>query len=120
MAGGESESAGWLNNLSVDLAGIGDRAGALEAIRARRWRSESGDRRLARGSNPARYEPELATSLNNLSNRLSESGDRAGALEAIREAVTLLEPYAAEYPKGTPARWLEVCKGTQRRLERSD
>ncbi|MCH7871290.1 MAG: protein kinase, partial [Planctomycetes bacterium] len=33
--------------------------------------------------------PEVATSLNNLSNRLSDAGDAAGALEAIREAVEI-------------------------------
>jgi hypothetical protein len=36
----------------------------------------------------------LATSLNNLSNRLAESGDRAGGLEAIRRAVGIIKPFA--------------------------
>ena len=67
-----------------------------------------------------RYEPDLAGNLNNLSARLSESGDPAGALEAVREAVEILEPYAAEYPEGPNAQLLEGCKRNQRRLEEGD
>ena len=43
-------------------------------------------RKLA-DSNPAAFLPDLALSLNNLSNRQSEMGERASALESIAEAV---------------------------------
>src|SRR5262249_16189399 len=46
--------------------------------------------------NFALYAPALATSLNNLSNRLPESGDRAGGLAAIRRAVEIREAPAEE------------------------
>ena len=39
--------------------------------------------------NPGAFNPVLAMSLNNLSNRLSEVGDRGGALEASRKAVEI-------------------------------
>ena len=57
-------------------------------------------RRLA-AQNPARYEPDLAQSLNNLSNRLSDAGDGEGALAAIREAVEIRRRLAVQ----TPARF---------------
>ena len=58
----EEDRAEILNNLSSDLSASGDNAGALEAIQ------EAVDvyRRLA-AADPARYEPDLAVSLNNLS-----------------------------------------------------
>jgi 1,4-alpha-glucan branching enzyme len=73
-----------LNNLSLQLSGSGDRAGALRAI------EEAVEiyRRLSQGQ-PAAFEPALATSLNSLSLRLSDSGDRAAALRAIEEAVEI-------------------------------
>ena len=81
----ESERAPLLNNLSADLAAAGDRPGALEASRE----AVEIYRRLAE-ANPARYEPDLASSLNNLSNHLAEAGDRPGALETIRERLRRL------------------------------
>ena len=54
-------------------------------------------RRLV-AANPARYEPDLAASLNNLSNRMSDTGDAAGALEAVREAVEIRRRLAAASP----------------------
>ena len=48
--------------------------------------------RIYRGlaeENPAAFNPDLASSLNNLSKCLSEVGDRGGAVEAIREAVEI-------------------------------
>ena len=54
-------------------------------------------RRLA-AAHPASYEPDLAMSLNNLSDRLSEAGDSVGALEAIREAVEIYRRLAAARP----------------------
>ena len=47
---------------------------------------------------PARYEPGLATSLNNLSIRLSAGGDGPAALDAIREAVEIRRRLAAASP----------------------
>ena len=46
------------------------------------------------------FEPDLALSLNNLSNRQSDAGDGSGALASITEAVTIYRRLAA----GNPAR----------------
>ena len=54
-------------------------------------------RGLAEG-NAAAFTPDLASSLNNLSNRLSDVGDRGGALEAIREAVGIYRGLAEGNP----------------------
>jgi hypothetical protein len=56
-----------------------------------------GGARLAKAQ-PAAFEPDLATSLNNLSLRLSDSGDRGGALRAIQEAVELSRRLAKAQP----------------------
>ncbi len=75
------------------MSDTGDAAGALEAVRE----SVEIRRRLASES-PARYEPDLASSLNNLSVRLSGTGDSAGALDAIREAVEFFRRLVAASP----------------------
>jgi tetratricopeptide (TPR) repeat protein len=82
-----------INNLSVALANAGGGAGAPTAIR------EAVDtyRRLAQ-DNPARFMPDLATSLNNMSAQLAHAGDSAGALAAIREAVEIRRRLAQENP----------------------
>ena len=54
-------------------------------------------RGLAAG-NPGAFNPDLAGSLNNLSNRLSEVGDRGGALEAVWEAVEIYRGLAEKNP----------------------
>ena len=55
-------------------------------------------RRLA-AANPAAHEPDLAMSLNNLSNRLAEAGRREQeALTAINDAVTIRRRLAAANP----------------------
>ena len=54
-------------------------------------------RRLA-AANPAAYEPDLATSLNNLSIRLAEAGRRDEALTAIQDAVEIYRRLAAANP----------------------
>ncbi|MDH2394172.1 tetratricopeptide repeat protein, partial [Streptomyces sp. HNM0663] len=54
-------------------------------------------RRLAAG-NPAAYEPDLAGSLSNLGNRLSEVGRRDEALTATQEAVEIRRRLAAGNP----------------------
>ena len=47
---------------------------------------------------PDAFRPDLAASLNNLANRLSEVGDREAALTAAREAVDLYRALAAQRP----------------------
>ena len=51
--------------------------------------------------NPA-YQPNLAMALNNLANRLAETGDRAGALPPAQEAVTLRRAQAEQNPAYQP------------------
>ncbi|WP_314820232.1 tetratricopeptide repeat protein, partial [Arachnia propionica] len=89
-----TERAVYMNNLSNRLSEVGDRGGALKAVReaVRIYRG------LAEG-NPAAFNPDLAMSLNNLANRLAGVGDRGGALEAIREAVEIRRGLA----EGNPA-----------------
>ena len=73
-----------LNNLSLCLAGVGNSAGALSAIR------EAVDvRRQLAQENPARFDLDLAVSLKDLSDSLSNANDGDDALAAIREAVTI-------------------------------
>ena len=55
-------------------------------------------RRVLAGASPAAYTPNLASSLNNLANRLSEAGERGEALEAAREAVRLRRVLAGASP----------------------
>jgi tetratricopeptide (TPR) repeat protein len=49
-------------------------------------------------ADPATYAPDLAVSLNNLSNRLSDLGRREEALAAIEESVEIRRPLAAANP----------------------
>ncbi|MFF7788733.1 tetratricopeptide repeat protein, partial [Streptomyces sp. NPDC007991] len=71
----------------------GDRQGALEpahqAVRIRRQLAHA---------NPAAYLPHLATSLNNLANRLAGTGDRQGALEPAHQAVRIRRQLAHANP----------------------
>ena len=69
----------------------GDRAGALPP-------SEGQSPRPGR-SPPEVFLPDLATSLNNLSIRQSDNGDRAGALTSIQEAVQLRRTLAEARPE---------------------
>ena len=85
-----AERAAYVNNLSNRLSEVGDREGALEAIR-----EAVGIYRGLAAGNLAAFNPDLAGSLNNLSLRLSDVGDRGGALEAIREAVGIYRGLAA-------------------------
>ena len=66
----------------------------MEAIR-----EAVGIRRGLAEGNPVAFGPDLALSLNNLAIRLSEVGDRGGALEVIREAVGIYRGLA----EGNPA-----------------
>ena len=88
-----TERAAYMNNLSNRLSEVGDREGALEAVRE----AVEIYRGLAAG-NPGAFNPDLAMSLNNLSNRLSEVGDREGALEASRKAIEIYRGLAAGNP----------------------
>ncbi|MCH2488485.1 MAG: tetratricopeptide repeat protein, partial [Erythrobacter sp.] len=81
------------NNLSNHTGMLGN---VLQALKASR-ESVKAIRRLTK-SNPARYEPDLAASLNSLSVDLSASGDPQGALDAIREAVEIYRRLAAASP----------------------
>ena len=76
------------------LSEIGRREDALVAA------EEAVDlhRRLA-AERPDAFTPDLATSLNNLANRLSGLGSREEALAAAEEAVGLLSPYFQARPK---------------------
>ena len=88
-----AERAAYVNNLSLRLSGVGDRGGALEAVR------EAVEiRRGLAEENPAAFTPDLAVSLNNLFGGLSGVGDRKGALEAVREAVGIRRGLAEGNP----------------------
>ena len=77
-----TERATYMNNLSNRLSEVGDREGALKAIR------EAVEiRRGLPEENKTAINPGLAGSLNNLSGCLFGVGDRGGALDAAREAV---------------------------------
>src|SRR5215469_11997815 len=83
---------------SALLAQAGDREGAVEASRE----AVDAYRRLVHGS-PVHYEPGLAASLHDLSRRLSEAGDTAGARAAIEEAIVMRRRwarYGARYAEG--------------------
>jgi Tetratricopeptide repeat len=83
---------------SALLAQAGDREGAVEASR----KAVEAYRRLVHGS-PVHYEPGLAASLHDLSLRLSEAGDIAGARAAVEEAIVMRRrwaTYGARYVEG--------------------
>ena len=83
---------------SALLTQAGDREGAVEASR----KAVNAYRRLVHGS-PVHYEPGLAASLHDLSLRLSEAGDTAGARAAIEEAIVMrrrLARYGTRYAEG--------------------
>ena len=50
-------------------------------------------------TSPAAYLPDLAMSLNNLSNRQADTGDRDAALATITEAVDIRRRLAADQPR---------------------
>ena len=88
-----TERAAYMNNLSLRLSEVGDREGALKAVR------EAFE--IYRGlleENETVANPDLAMALNNLSNRLAEVGDREGALEAARKAVEIRRGLAVGNP----------------------
>ena len=79
-----AERAVHMNNLSGRLSEVGDREGALKAIR------EAVEIRCGLAKeNPAAFKSVLAGSLNNFAARLADMGDRGGALKAAQEAVEI-------------------------------
>jgi len=83
---------------SALLAEAGDREGAVEASR----KAVDAYRRLVHGS-PVHYEPGLAASLHDLSLRLNEAGDTAGARAVVEEAIVMQRRwarYGARYAEG--------------------
>jgi hypothetical protein len=81
----EAERAALLNNLGVRLS----LTATHEAV--------NHYKQLA-ATNPNTFLPNLAGALNNLGNRLSETGDRAGALTATHEAVNIRRQLAITNP----------------------
>ena len=77
-------------------------------------------RRPLAADNPARFEPDLAESLNTLSVGLAAAGEQPAALDAIREAVRLLRPYAdASLQESEFSKQFQVMEETLHRLEKS-
>ncbi|GAA4239718.1 hypothetical protein GCM10022254_61010 [Actinomadura meridiana] len=86
-----ADVAHWSGQLSTALAQLGQREEALEAA------TEAV--RIRRGlvaDRPVAFLPNLATSLNNQSNRLSDLGRREEALDAIEEAVRIRRRLVAD------------------------
>ena len=75
-------------------------------------------RRLAEQA-PARFEPDLASSLNNLSNRQFETGKVSAAQATINEAIELIRPYAEKYPQSTFGRWYGMMQSNRDRYRAS-
>ncbi len=97
QAKNDEEKAYLFTFLSIHESGLGQTETALEAIQE----AVEHYRKLAE-ANPARFLPDLASSLNNLSLRLSDVGDTEGALNAIQEAVEHYRKLA----EANPARFL--------------
>ncbi len=89
----EAESAFYSGTIALIYSAIGDNEKALQKIII----SSDIYSRLAK-INPIEFEPNLADSLNNMSNYLSYSGDNGGALEAIKDAVEIYRRLAVENP----------------------
>ncbi|MFH1370809.1 MAG: ATP-binding protein [Planctomycetota bacterium] len=94
-----------LNNLSTDLAQIGDKKGALEAI----LETVEIYRRLAK-ANPAEYEPDLARSLGVTGRVLRQDGKIAQSVGALREGIYLIKPFVEQYPQSPFFELLKVLE----------
>ena len=92
-----------------------------------------GQRRRGRGSkytdgfkrqlahdNPAAFTPDLASSLNNYANRLSDLGDRQGALGAAQEAVRTLAPLFAALPDAYAQNMAVMAQNYIKRCEEAE
>jgi hypothetical protein len=91
--GGSSQRGIWLIYLSNSLADLGHRDEALAAIEE----AVAINRALAQAQ-PNEYLPDLATALNNQSDRFSDLGRREEALAAIEEAVAINRALAQAQP----------------------
>ncbi|WP_428489636.1 hypothetical protein [Rhodopila sp.] len=89
----DTERAEILHHLSIRKYDVGDAVGALAANQ----KAVCILRRLA-STHPHPFEPLLALSLSNLSNRLSESKDNTAALDASEQAVEIYRRLAADDP----------------------
>ncbi|MBK9558700.1 MAG: tetratricopeptide repeat protein [Candidatus Microthrix sp.] len=80
------------------MAGTGDRAGAVapaqEAVHL--YRAQAAENRAYGRPRTGPTNPTWPAALNTLANRLSETGDRAGAVAPAQEAVDLRRAQAAE------------------------
>ncbi len=94
IAEDDAEKARCLANGSAYLSEAGNKEAPLQAIQE----AVEHFRKLAEAA-PARFLPDLASSLNNLSNRLSAAGDGAGALTAIQEAVGIRRRLVQSEPR---------------------
>ncbi len=95
----DEDRARLLNNLSNHLSEDGQHAEALAAV------AEAVDlsRELARG-NPARFNPDLASSLGSQGTILRKSGKVREALAAFQEGAELTRPYAEANPQSPIAK----------------
>jgi hypothetical protein len=82
-----------LNVLAIARHHLGNNGGALQAARAAVDQAQQ----LAQ-TNPVAFEFNLATSVNNLANLLSESGDRPGALAAAHKTMEICTRLAKANP----------------------
>jgi hypothetical protein len=82
----------------TDRAGEQHSHAAVHAPAAQRGEKCFDIRRRLAQDHPARFAPDLALSLNNLSNCLSDAGDGGGALAAILEAVEIRRRLTQDNP----------------------
>jgi tetratricopeptide (TPR) repeat protein len=97
------------------LSDIGDVAKALATI------TEAVEiyRRLAAAS-PARFEPDLATSLGAMGSYLHADGQAAKARAAFEEGVRIVQPHAERYPEGPEDRLLANLRREIESLDAGD
>ncbi|MBV9013981.1 MAG: hypothetical protein JO272_18395 [Pseudonocardiales bacterium] len=102
-----------LLRVSTRASDAGDRAGALASI----TEVVAHYRQLA-ATNPAAYLPNLATSLNNLSNRLADT-NQASAIPATRHAAidAMAHPAARAELRAAWVRWLSAAEPPQHAWE---
>ena len=100
-----------LNNLSNRHSALGDTAAAMEAIaKAVKIREK-----LAK-ENPAKFLPDLATSLGVRGDILMQTGDSDQAVTYYLRAIEILAPFAEQYPNSFAGR---MYKEIQRDLAKA-
>ena len=104
-----------LNNLSNRLDAVGDPKGALAAI------EEAVEiyRQLA-GDNPARFTPDLATSLGAYGLILKNATRITDAILAFQDADRLIRPFAEEWPESPYTRLLNALEAGLRECEEKE